>query len=258
MKITFPLICAVFAIVSAIAPVYADEPAAEPAPAINPWGFNVAAESRYMGGNSEGKTAGLNAEANYVRPRDFSVKLYGAARYNKTDGKVSEHNASGGADTELFLPLLTGVYVREELSTDRVNDIRLRSTFAAGGEYFIFKHAVPGGLEMLRLRAGFGHRYEKHRGEAAASSSDITLDFGARLHKRLSDVFAWTTEITYTPAVDDFADYRVSHDSHCAVDLISGWRVSQEFGVLNEYNSHPAGDNKKLDTTVYFRIKKTW
>jgi len=223
-----------------------------------PWGFSVAAEGRYIGGNSEGKVVGVNAEANHIMPDDFSVKLHAASRYNNSGGKVSEHNVSGGIDSDLFISKHFGVYAREELSTDRANDIRLRSTSAAGGEYFIFQKPVPGGLEMLRLRTGLGCRYEKHRAPGADSSSDMTADFGLRFYKRFSDVFAWTTETTYTPAVRDFADYRVSHESKCTVDLVKDWRVSQEFGVINGYNSHPAADNEKTDTTVYMRIKKTW
>ena len=234
--------------------------AADPgAPAVlNPWSLSVAAETRYMNGNSEDTVAGINVEVNYILPSDFSVKLNGATRYNKTDGTVSEHNISGSADFELFVSDFAGVYVREDVLTDRANDIRLRSTTALGGEYFVFKNEVRGGLEMLRLRAGFGYRYEKHRSGLDDAASDMTLDFGARFHKRLSDVFAWTTELTCTPAVQDFDDYRFSHESKCEVDLASRWRITQEFGLINDYNSHPADGKKSHDTTIYARVKKTW
>ena len=231
---------------------------AEPVKKSSPWSFAVSAESRFVDGNSEGSATGFNAEANYVIPSSFTFKLFAGSRYTKTDGVVSENNVFGGADADFFLSEYSGVYARDELLSDDANDIQLRSTFAGGGEYFLYKNAIPGGLEMLRLRVGLGHRYEKHNGDDSSSSSDMTLDFGARFHKRLSDIFAWTTELTYTPAVKEFSDYIFTHDSHCDVDLAKDFRLSLEVGVLHTYNSVPPADNSKLDTVCFARIKKTW
>jgi len=227
-------------------------------PFVSPWNFSVAAEARHIVGNTHATLAVLHAEANYIRPEDYTLKLFAGAAYDKDGGIVAQHNFFGGADGSRFLSEHTGLYAREELLTDRVNDIKIRSTFGAGGEYFLYKNPVPGGLEMFRLRAGLGHRYERHRGVDASSDSVMTLDFGARFHKRLNDNLAWTTEITYAPAVDDFTNYLLTHDSRCGVDLVKKWNLSQEFGILHTYNSRPAAGKENLDTTCYARIKKSW
>ncbi len=222
----------------------------------SPWNFSIAAEARYTDGNTDGVVAGLYGEANYLA-KEWTLKLYGGANYDKSDGSVSEHKVFGGADVDYFLTDHSGIYAREELLTDRSNDIKIRSTFAAGYEYFLYKKAIPGDLEMLRLRLGLGQRYEKHRSDDSSNSS-MTIDTGLRFHKRLNDTLTWTTEVTYAPAIDDFRDYLITHDSHCGVDLVKKWKLTHEIGIYNEYNSKPADGNEYLDTTCYARIKKTW
>ena len=232
--------------------------AAEAKPEKSPWSFSAAFDTRYTDGNTRGTVLGLNAEANYVQPESWTLKLYAGADYNKADGSVSEHKLFGGADSDYFLSEKTGVYAREMLLTDRANDIRARSTFGSGGEYFLYKKSVGNTLEMLRLRAGLGHRYEKHFVEQSESTSAMTVDFGLRLHKALVENIAWTSELTYAPAVNDLGNYLLTHDSRCAIDLVKKWRLSYELGVQHAYNSHPAGDNVYLDTTCYARVRKTW
>ncbi|MCL1887692.1 MAG: DUF481 domain-containing protein [Kiritimatiellaeota bacterium] len=241
----------------ALWPVGAPDPDAKP-PVKNPWSFSIAAEARHIDGNSRGTVVGLNAEANYTLPEKYTAKFYAGANYNRTDGDVSEHKVFGGVDADYFLSDHSGLYGRDELLADRANDIRYRNTLGAGGEYFLHKKAIPGGLEMLRLRAGLGHRREKHRTADDDSVSAMTLDFGLRFHKRLSDVLAWTTEITYAPAIDNINNYLFTHDSRCGIDLVKKWRLTYELGVQHAYNSRPADDNVYLDSTYYTRIKKTW
>ena len=235
----------------------ADIPGA-PKPPPNPWSFSLAIEGLYTDGNSRNVVGGLLSEANYIRPEDYTLKLFGGIRYDKSNGDVNEHKLFGGVDATRFLSEHNGWYGREELLTDRVNSIKLRSSFATGYEYYFFKNAVPGGLEMLRFRAGLGHRYEKHHGKDEGSNSNMTADFGARLHKRLNENLAWTTEVTHAPAIDDFANFLFTHDSRLAVDLVKKWRVTHELGVQHAYNSRPADGNEKLDTTCYARLRKTW
>ena len=229
-----------------------------PAPEKSPWSFSAALDARYTDGNSRGAVAGLNAEANYVRPELWTLKLFTGAEYNKADGSVSEHKVFAGADTDYFLTEKSSLYAREMLLTDRANDIRLRSTFGAGGGYYLYKNPAGNLLEMLRLRAGLGHRYETHRAAQSGSSSAMTVDLGLRLHKALAENIAWTTEITHAPAINDFNDYLFTHDSRCGVDLVKKWRLTYELGVQHAYNSRPAAGNVYLDTTCYARIRKSW
>jgi len=222
------------------------------------WNFSLAAEARHSSGNTRNTEAKLEFEAHYINPESHTLKLFTGLNYNKTDGSVSDHDFTVGADAGFFVSEHSGLYARETLLTDRPNDIRVRSTFGSGFERFLYKNPVDGDLEMFRLRAGLGHRYEKHRGDGATSNSAMTLDFGARFHKHLFDLAAWTTEVTYTPAVNDFANYLVTHDSRCGFNLVKKWRLTYELGVTHEYNSSPAAGNVYLDSTYYTRIRKTW
>ena len=236
----------------------APPPVAAPAKKPAPWSYSAAAEARHTSGNSHDTTASIRLEANQIDPDLWTLKLYTGVEYNKADGNVTEHKVQGGADADFFTSKLTGVYAREELLTDRANDIRLRSTFGAGGEYFLHKKPTENGLDMLRLRAGLGHRYEKHRDADASSDSAMTVDLGLRLNKELAENITWTTELTYAPAIDNFNNYLATHDSRCEFNLVKKWRVSYELGVQHAYNSRPAEGNVYLDTTYYTRLKKTW
>ena len=238
--------------------VGADDPTA-PKPPPSPWNYSIAAEARYAEGNIHSKIGTLEAQANYIRPDFATLKLTVGGSYEKTDKSLVTHTVYGSADATYFLAEHCGLYAREMLLTDRPNEIKIRSTFATGGEYFFYKKPSVGDIEMFRVRAGLGHRYEKHRDADETSSSDMTLDFGARFHKRINDVFAWTTEVTYAPAIENFTkNYLVTHDSRCSIDLVKKWKLTQELGIAHTYNSTPAEGTENFDTTCYIRLKKTW
>ena len=232
-----------------------DGAAASAAPA-EPWNLSVAAEVRRADGNTDGTFTSLRAEANYIKA-PWTVKFFANANYDETDGAASEHKISGGFDAGYGFNEHTGLYVRDELLNDRINDIKLRSTSAAGCELFAFKNAIPGDLEMFRLRLGLGHRYEKLR-SSGGSDSDMTLDTGAKFRKRLNDAAIWDTELTWVPAFDEFGDYILTHETRLEINLSARWKLTQDFGVRHEYNAQPAAGTEKLDSTYFARVRKTW
>lgn len=230
----------------------ADDPDTPPCP----WNFSIAVDARYTSGNSDGTLAGLDAVANYLGEK-WTLKLYAGGHYDKADGSVSEHKFFGGADADYALNDIAGLYIREKLEHDRINDIKIRSTFAAGYSHYLYKHHIPGDLEMFRLRLGLGHRYEKYR-LADGSESAMTIDTGLKFRKRINDTLTWDTEITYAPAIDDLREYLITHESRCEVNLIKKWKLTHELGLRHEYNSRPADGKDQLDSTYFARLRKTW
>jgi hypothetical protein len=67
----------------------------------------------------------------------------------------------------------------------------------------------------------------------------------------------WLTldnSLGYAPAIDDFGNYLLTHDTSFVmpVGLTQHWTL--RLGVDNDYNSEPAPDRDKLDTTHYARL----
>ena len=226
-----------------------------PAP-VDPWNFSLAAEVRRADGNTDGTFTSVRVEANYLKD-PWTIKLFGAANYDKTEDVTTEHKVYGGADAGYAFNDRSGAYVRDELLTDRINDIKIRSSLASGYELFIFKNAIPGDLEMFRIRLGLGHRYEKLR-SGGGSDSSMTLDTGAKFRKRLSEIAIWDSELTYVPAVDDFDNYLITHETRIEINLSAKWNLTQDLGVRHEYNSIPAADKDYLDSTYFVRVRKVW
>ncbi len=68
---------------------------------------------------------------------------------------------------------------------------------------------------------------------------------------RMQNRFEMNNELTFTPSIEDFADYLLTQNSWLDLPLGSFklWKV--RLGLRNDYNSMPAGDREKLDTTYY-------
>ena len=64
-------------------------------------------------------------------------------------------------------------------------------------------------------------------------------------------------DLTYVPAVDDFSNYRVVHDSGIEIPIGSSENWKLRLGILNEYQSETPAD-EKLDTSYYTRMIYSW
>lgn len=202
-------------------------------------------------GNTEEFSVGLNFEAKLKGPQD-ELAFFAEYENRETDGVTSEDRIAGGVSYESFFSEHYGWYARTELEKDDIDQIDFRSTSAVGASFRL----INKDYQTLVLRSGLGYRNTTY-GNATPNESSATLDFGAHHTYRYKDSFTMENKLTYVPSIDDFAVYRVVHDSGIVVPVGNSQNWKMRFGIKNEFESEPAA-NEKLDTTYYTRMIYSW
>ncbi len=216
------------------------------------WKHSLAFDLAGRNGNSKAIQFGGAADAIMSGP-DTDLKFYAKGAYGKTDNNVSDNRALGGVDFERRFDRVQSWYTRDEIQRDDVQGIRFRNTLAGGYGYYLFKQEG----RDLRLRLGVGHTYTSYTDPLQVDESSLSLDSGLHYREQLGAHAVWLTDVTFQPAVDDFANYFATHESKLSIPLKVP-RLSQEFGLSNQYESQPGADKQKLDTTYFTRTRLTW
>ena len=108
----------------------------------------------------------------------------------------------------------------------------------------------------LELRSGLGYRHESFNDGTTEQSP--TLDFGLAHDWQFASWGRMTNNLTYTPAINDFGDYLITHDSGIDIPLGFSDHWQLRFGLQNDYKSLPAEGRENLDTSYYSRIQLNW
>ena len=65
------------------------------------------------------------------------------------------------------------------------------------------------------------------------------------------------TRIAYVPTFEDFANYRLTHESYFQIPLANpNWKL--HLGVSNDYNIKPPRGVERLDTAYFTRLVLHW
>lgn len=229
------------------------------------WSFEAAFDLAGKSGNSTstGMTSHFRAELD--GPID-TLRFVASANYEKSEDTLTANDLMGGVEYTSMITDHLNWYVRTELGRDEIKDIEIYST-TAGGLGYTF---VDTERRHLDLRAGLGYRFEAYEDTAVfdedgnlvsltprENTSTASLDFGL-LHE---ETFAWgqlVNRLTYTPSIEDFANYRIAQESSLMIPLkIEGW--STRIGIANQYDSQAELSGKKeLDTTYFVRLVLAW
>ncbi|MBT7299220.1 MAG: DUF481 domain-containing protein, partial [Victivallales bacterium] len=65
-------------------------------------------------------------------------------------------------------------------------------------------------------------------------------------------------DVTYSPTLSDWADYRVVHESSLDVPLAKSQIWKLRLGLSHEYNSLSAPGTEDLDTTYFVKLVFNW
>ena len=109
---------------------------------------------------------------------------------------------------------------------------------------------------MLELRSGFDYCHEKFND--GITEQTPTIDFGLAHDWQFISLERMKNNMTYTPAIDDFNDYLITHDSsiETPLGLSEYWQL--RLGLSNDYKSLPADDRKHRDTSYYSKLQLAW
>ena len=80
------------------------------------------------------------------------------------------------------------------------------------------------------------------------------VDFGLNLTYTRPKQLEWYTNLTWTPSLEDFTQYRLTHESALSVPLgLSHWNF--KLGVRQEYNTEATVNAATLDNTYFSRLE---
>jgi putative salt-induced outer membrane protein YdiY len=215
------------------------------------WRYEASLDLTGKSGNTDKFRLGTSLNAELKGPDDTLAFFFEYEQAEEEDNKT-EDRAIGGGSYESFFSEVLGWYVRTELETDNIDNVKLRSTSAGGLSYRI----INKDFQTLVARSGLGYRYTAYD-NATEDESSATLDFGLAHTYRFNEIFRMKNDLTFVPSMDDFAVYRVVHDSGVEIPVGSGdnWKI--RMGIRNEYESETAAE-EKLDTSYYTKMIYSW
>jgi putative salt-induced outer membrane protein YdiY len=211
------------------------------------WVYTIGADVAGKSGNSDEMTTRVLVDARLVSKID-ELRFYGSYDRAEQDGTDSSDETIAGAVYTAFVRDPWGWYVRAELERDKFEDIDLRTTAAAGLSW----RPINTDERTLRFWLGLGYRHESFDNNVDSDSS-ATLDSGIGHRWLLKPWLTLNNTVSYAPAIDDFGNYLLIHDSALEMPVgTSDWTV--RLGLRNDYNSEPAPGRDELDTTYYSRV----
>lgn len=238
----------------------ADSPESKAAAAAKrAWAFEASVDIMGTQGNTNSLATAFGFVATLAGPED-KLQFYAAyARATQevttgtppvTEDKTSADNAKAGVDYSAYFTPRLSWYAREEIGTDKIKDLDFYSNTAAGLGY----SAIREPNHELTFRAGLAYRYESY--SVGENISTPALDLGL-IHSYSAKNWRIGNKITFLPSLEDFANYRIQHDSFFEIPLASSqWKV--RLGVANDYESEPKPGKEKLDTTYYTKFLLNW
>lgn len=215
------------------------------------WRYEASVDLTGKSGNTDKYRLGTSLHAELKGPND-ALAFFFEYEQAEDNGNKTEDRAMGGGSYESFFSEVLGWYVRTELETDRIVNVKLRSTSAGGLSYRL----IHKDHQTLVARSGLGYRFTGY-GDDSDDESSATLDFGLAHSYRFYEIFKMKNELTFVPAIDDFSNYRAVHDSGIEIPVGSGENWKIRMGVKNEYESKTTAE-EKLDTSYYTKMIYSW
>lgn len=223
-----------------------------PPPVVYAWKHAITFDITGDRGNAQSLLAGGSAEVSLASSNtDFRLYLRGV--HGETEGQVSESQIAAGTDFEWRFLAHHSWYLRDEAEKDDVLGIDIRNLAAGGYGYYLVREPDY----ELRVRLGLGHSYTAYADPALASESAVSLDSGIRYRTKIGKQATWSSEITYQPPVYAFSHYYVTQESKLTIPLAMP-KLSEEFGVCNQYEARTGATREALDTTYFARTRLSW
>lgn len=214
------------------------------------WKSSISFDLTGSSGNSEDFGLASQFKASYGNEK-VTTKFHLSSHKNNKSGETTTDETKAGVEHSSFFGEKTAWYVKSDLESDKLEDVNLRSTSAAGIKYALMAREN----QTLNLRSGLGFRFESYEN---GNESAPALDIGLEHTYKLNDFLSLVTELDYVPSIQNFPDYRVTHDTGLEIPLSSSGFWKLRTGIANDYNSRPASGKERLDVRYYTRIVFLW
>jgi hypothetical protein len=215
------------------------------------WTYEASVDVSGKTGNREQIGTAGEVRATLKTAQD-KLEFYSAYNRQVSDGAKSADQFKAGVDYTNNFAGRKSWYVRDEGGFDRVKDIELYNIAAAGLGFDIIKEPK----RTLTGRTGLSFRYEGYRDPFTEDVKSAGLDLGINGDMEFGNS-KLVTRISYVPSFEDFANYRLTHESYYQIPLAHpAWKL--RLGVSNDYNSQPPAGFEKLDTSYFTRLVLSW
>lgn len=193
---------------------------------------------------TDGNSDALLGTASYLhdRKRDaYTLRLGLDGAYAETEDETTTENVKGVgeyrrnvAERCYVLGNLTALY-------DSIADVDYRVILTIAPGYYLMKNDAA----TLSVDVGPAYITEK---VGDVENDDVALRAGQRYERQLSATAKTWQAIEYLPLVDDFDDYLLN--AEIGIEAAINSSASIRLVVKNAYDSTPAADREKSDTTV--------
>jgi len=213
------------------------------------WAYETAVSISGRSGVSEKFGAVLSFKATLESALDKLV-FTAATERAKDNGIDTADRQFGGVDYSSFFSGKGVWYARTSLEKDQIKSLDLRSTTAFG----LGRKLIKADKQDLELRLGLSYLYETYTDNTRFESPGADVAF---LHSYSFANAKMTNSLTYTPAFEDFGNYRVRHESAFEMPISANvWKL--RLGLANDYQSVPSAGVEKLDTTYFTSLILNW
>jgi len=215
------------------------------------WAYEASFDITGKSGNKSqlGTSAALRAT---LAGASDTLVFYTAYDRQTSDGAKSADQFKAGSDYQNNFSGAKSWYVRDEGGFDRIKDIQFYNVAAFGLGFDMIKQPD----QTLTGRVGLSFRSENYRSPLTSDVNSAGMDFGLSHALKMTDM-SLVNRITLVPSFNDFANYRLSHESFLEFPLANpNWKL--RFGLTNDYNSKPGLGVKKMDTGYFSRLVLDW
>lgn len=213
------------------------------------WTYETALAVAGRSGVRDKFGANFGIKATLASAQDKLV-LSGAAERAEDNGVETVDRHSAGIDYSSFITPDNGWYARTTLEVDEIKALDLRSTSGFG----FSRKLITTSTQDLEFRAGIGYLHENYADSTRFSSTGLDLAF---LHRYMFGDARMTNTLTYTPAFQDFGNYRLLHESALEIPLAAAfWKL--KLGLINDYHSRPPDGVESLDTIYSTSLILSW
>lgn len=213
------------------------------------WQYEAALAITGRTGGAEKFAGALGFKATLESPQD---KLVFALQAEKAEdnGVETANRQFASADYSAFVSANNLWYVRTSLEKDDIKALDLRSTTAFGVGRKLIKNPV----QDLELRAGLSYVYESYANGTNFDSPGLDLGL---IHSYEFKNGKLANLLTYTPAFEDFGNYRIHHESTYEMPITASlWKL--KVGISNDYTSMPQPGIERLDTLYFTSLILNW
>ncbi len=215
------------------------------------WAYEASLAVTGRTGGSE-KFAGAAGVKATLESAEDKLIFAGAINRAQENGNETANDWKAGVDYSAFFTGKAVWYARTELSKDKIKAIDLRSNSAFG----IGRKLVKKDGHDLEVRLGLGYTYETYTtnaGEFESAGLDLAL-----INAQTIGWAKMNNKLTWTPSFEDFANYRLVHETTFDLPIKAGDLWKLRLGVNNDYQSQPVGGVQKLDTTYFTALLLNW